>query len=782
MDLLMRNRIVRRLAAKRGFSESVFENLRALNGVNRPSNPTVPTELVPMGAWFLTKGLYTLLAVQPNPDWVWPYFIVRQFDVNGPDFLSRGHLLTMHNLTHRNWTAVGCIGSKMEGVVDPRGLVTPRRDGWSADLWLRDGRKWVFPSKLESVEQTCLHNLPIVKTVFASDGLEVESVVFGARVESEDVIFQKVQVRNISSAARRGELFHVLRPYNPEGLSPVRNVKFETRCLAADGAPAVIGIERPDMVDCSNEADGDVALFLDENRNRRSAECAAGMCTAAKGYPVSLPPGGKQAFTFAMPMRRLEKGKATINAIVSADPDALYDETRRQWEERLSETIRIEIPDKPMQDAFDLNKAYLLLLWDVDAITPGPYTYHHFWFRDAAYQVTALDKIGFQNEALGVLNTYPKRQRADGFFVSQNGEWDSNGQALWTLWQHYLYSRSEEYLARMYPAVGAGARWIDRKRRETMRDKKNPAYGLLPAGFSAEHLGPNDNFYWDDFWGIGGLRAAAEIAATLGKKEDQKAFQHMADSFWGDVEQSLQKVQKRLGAAVIPASPFRRINSGAIGSICALYPLGLVPPDDERMTNTIRALRETSFFENGFYQNIIHSGVNAYLTCQVAQCLLRRRDPDALKILRYILSQATSTVTWPEAIHPKTRGGVMGDGHHGWAAADFLHLVRNLLFYEDGDTLVLTPMVPPEWLLDGKSVSVKNAPSHFGRIGFRLEGRTGRAILTLDNQYLHTPKRVTFCLPRPARFVSVDGQEAEMHTADHVDLPPKTTRVEVGFA
>src|SRR3712207_8177354 len=35
----------------------------------------------------------------------------------------------------RSWTTVGNVGSDHRAVVDPRGLVTPRRGGWSLDWW-----------------------------------------------------------------------------------------------------------------------------------------------------------------------------------------------------------------------------------------------------------------------------------------------------------------------------------------------------------------------------------------------------------------------------------------------------------------------------------------------------------------------------------------------------------------------------------------------------------------------------------------------------------------------
>ena len=85
------------------------------------------------------------------------------------------------------------------------------------------------------------------------------------------------------------------------------------------------------------------------------------------------------------------------------------------WEKSLEKAIDIKIPYQKMQSSFDANKAHLYLFIDGDSITPGPYTYHHEWFRDAAYMVTALDKMGFHEEAERILLRYPGRQKRSDF-------------------------------------------------------------------------------------------------------------------------------------------------------------------------------------------------------------------------------------------------------------------------------------------------------------------------------------------------------------------------------
>ncbi len=782
LSLLLGNRLTKNLAGKKGYTSDILDLLGAIGKVGRPADPAFPSEMFPLGAQLYGRGMYTLLAVQPNPDWIWPFFIERQFNPYHKDFVGRGHSIMVLNTTHRNWTAVGVIGSDREAVVDSRGLVTPRYNGWSADVWLLEGDKLFAPSKLDAVSQKNIGKIPAVRTAFAAAGQEVQSDVFAVMVAGKEAVLQKVTVRNTSSAAKNSTLCFSLRPYNPEGLSVVKEVTADEKRIAADRGTAIVLMSKPDAVDCSNEEDGDVALTLGGGMNRRSAKCRVGLANAVAEYNVSLAPGEEKSFWFVMPMKLRDDAGAWAAEAAKIDPEAAFEKTKREWRERLAGTMQIEIPDENLQTAFDINKAYLLLLWDGDAITPGPFTYHHFWFRDAAYQVTALEKMGFRSEAERVLATYPGRQRADGFFISQNGEWDANGQAMWTLLEHYKYTRDKKFLETIWPSLEKGVKWIQQKRMATTRDKSSPVYGLMPAGLSAEHFGPNDYYYWDDYWCLAGVRAAEEAALELGKDAERRQFHQEHDRYFGHIEASLAWVERKLGRRLLPASPYRRMNSGAIGAAAVLYPLRIYPPDDERMANTIGEIRRLSFFEDGFFQNNYHSGVNAYLTLQIAQCLLQRRDPDTWKLLRYIMSLASPTYTWPEAVHPQTRGGVMGDGHHGWAVADLLHIIRNLLLVEEGETLVVFPLLPAEWFDKGKSITVKEAPTHFGKVGLSMKSLDTGAVLEIDAAWHHTPERVVVRFPKKIATAKIDGKEETLQLTDSVELGPDAKRLEVVFA
>jgi len=196
--------------------------------------------------------------------------------------------------------------------------------------------------------------------------------------------------------------------------------------------------------------------------------------------------------------------------------------------------------------------------------------------------------------------------------------------------------------------------------------------------------------------------------------------------FLQTIERSFPTGPQRRFPGAIPASPKRRMDSGAVGSLAADYPLQLLPPGDERILKTANYLRDHSSFAGGFFQNMIHSGINAYLTLHLAQIRLRAGDVGAAwNLMDTVANLASPTGQWPEAIHPATRGGCMGDGEHIWAAAEWVLMVRNCFVREEGERLIIGSGLRPEWWRGGAALERTLTP--FGPVTIRVEPRPNAA-------------------------------------------------------
>ena len=139
----------------------------------QPSEVQEPIELLRAGIIFHARGLLNTKAIQHNLDWVWPYWVERQFNPRDHSFIPRAFSFSHINLTHRNWTAIGVPDLPLYPLVDPRGLVTPLHDSWSIDCWFQnDGGMSLCPSRMAEVGQKLIddHGRRII-TRSAAEGI-----------------------------------------------------------------------------------------------------------------------------------------------------------------------------------------------------------------------------------------------------------------------------------------------------------------------------------------------------------------------------------------------------------------------------------------------------------------------------------------------------------------------------------------------------------------------------------------------------------------------------------
>ncbi|MFO7905521.1 MAG: hypothetical protein R6U98_22850 [Pirellulaceae bacterium] len=709
--------IVRSIARRYGFVDplSLMANLSRFG---EPAEVAAPIELLRAGAVFHARGLMNTSAIQHNLDWIWPFWVERQFDPKDEAFVPRAFSITHVNLTHRNWTAIGLPDVDVYPIVDPRGLLTPHWDGWSIDGWIfaADGTR-LFPSRCPASHQYLDFSQGLAVTT------EVEGGAHWLRARAEvmgDAARPVCRQTWVAESRQPAWLAIALRPFNPEGVSFVYDVQWNTKeggwTVDRDGW---VGFsEPPERSLMSGYRRGDVSLFVPDGVESRSVQCRAGMATAAALY--RLEPGQGRELQVSVPLTRAPSlGRSRRPAITSTRPpvETSAEAKPGSWQDALFGQAQLDVPDARMQQLYRAAVRMLVLLTPGD-VFPGPFTYKRFWVRDAAFLLHALLCAGLHERVRRALPQLLSTQRRNGFFHSQAGEWDANGAALWTL-HRYCQLTGDSPPPEWRRALTRGGQWIINKR---VREPKSAAHaGLLPPGFSAEHLGANDWYYWDDFWAVGGLRGAAELLGRLGDHKSSGRFRDEAEDLLAAIERSLEMTASRRPRVGIPASPYRRMDAGAVGSLAGSYPLRILPPRDPRIADTVAFLRECCFVEEGFFQDMIHSGINPYLTLHVAQVLLRDGDPGWFDLAETVAGLASPTGQWPEAVHPRTGGGCMGDGQHMWAAAEWVLAIRNAFVREEDDRIIIGSGLPAAWLKSGRKISFGPAPTRWGKITVSLE-------------------------------------------------------------
>jgi hypothetical protein len=398
---------------------------------------------------------------------------------------------------------------------------------------------------------------------------------------------------------------------------------------------------------------------------------------------------------------------------------------------------------------------------DLYVVKPGPRHYDAFWYRDGSYIVNALDVAGYAEEAEKSLRLFWQPhltgmfaflgQQSDGSWQYPPMQWDGQGQALWSLVHHFEITGNRNWLREVYPSIRRGTLWIRNVTEHTKALQEEGGkpiyYGLLPLG---EGEGVAHGYiYYHNYWAVLGLRQAIVAAEALGEEGDLKWMKSTYEEFFANLLASVKLAYQRVGNGhFIPATPYDP-TLDLWSAMNALYPTRFLNRDDPMLTSSLermdRQCQEDVYTLGEGHVALtgpqlpgsLRKKVFPYIGIDWVMChLLRNNLPMFYRLFNGYVAHASPTHAWTEEIYLDSRLGT-GDMPHGWAAAQYVHLFRNCFVFEDGKKLELCWGVQPEWVKEGAKLSVKQAPSKFGKVQFELQ-RSGTT-LVLDYNLMPEP-------------------------------------------
>lgn len=538
----------------------------------------------------------------------------------------------------------------------------------------------------------------------------------------------------------------------------------------------------------------------------------AGIASAVFAWPITLTSASS---LFCLDIRLPVDDYRGIGDLVemrTADANALETANADYWKQKLDkEGLQAKFPSavSHLFDLYRICRSNLLILADNGEIHPGPTIYDSFWVRDSSVEGIACALAGDMNLAERQFGHHYRRifnfgqdrvgpACVHGLFAGEHEkndrEWDSNGQALWAIGRFdRIRGTAAAFGAGMFsPYVIDGSRWI--------RDNRSE-YGLLHSGWSAEHIGDRDKpHYWDDFWAIAGLWEAGKLAERIQAPQAGEIWS-ICDDLRRKTAESIRWVlteQRKRGhwETFIPTGPadVGRLDSTVIGAVSYFHPtrlyMGRKLGDDIDLAARLTLETIWSHFIDGGFKHDCWNCYGPYLTLQLAHAFLLIGDIDKMdRCLSWAVWSAFPKVSrggaaadvwdvacgaWNEQhCYPVAkdfsmmpdRSWYMGDIPHGWASAEFMLLLRDILFFEADDDahahIYLAPGVPHHWVKNGERIEVVDAPTIFGSLlSFTMSHDSQQKQITID--IAKTPQNVPYVYP--CRFgggvlsLAVDGK------------------------
>ncbi|OFX15009.1 MAG: hypothetical protein A2Z18_03195 [Armatimonadetes bacterium RBG_16_58_9] len=365
-------------------------------------------------------------------------------------------------------------------------------------------------------------------------------------------------------------------------------------------------------------------------------------------------------------------------------------------------------------------------------------------------------------------------------------ELDAPGEVIYALTQHYRRTGDRGFLREVWPTISKASRYIADKRRSN-RSADPKTREILPASRSAEDIGsPNLQHYWDDFWCIRGLRDAAFVAGELGDAGEAVRIRAEARGLLDATWSSIRAVSSEHGISYIPNGPEELTSSAmARGTTAGLWPCEVLDPRDPFVRQSFDVYWDKWVRSSGGGFN--HKGnFWPYAGLDLAQCYLMLGQPNrAHRILRWTIEHDPTGgfYSWPEGMDKKTLTLRVGDMPHGWFCAAYINLLRNMLFRESGDQILLFPNVPNDWLEPGKQISIADFPTLHGLISYRV--RSSETAIELNIAANPGPPggyRIILPSSIAAVAVDVDGRtEAFAQPKRELIIPSsaRTVRIEI---
>jgi hypothetical protein len=633
--------------------------------------------------------------------------------------------------------------------------------------------------------------MPIVQYGWHDGAVDMHLEAFGATLDdnptSTTVNFVQISLKN-----------HGSQPTTASFAAAIRFSGEDHRCEAMRSLPFSPEWRYEMTEDCILREDSVICIFpggakreavpgvdyttpfrgRQHNVSERSEVCLA-------RYAVELAPGASQRLTFKMPLVPVARDdREQLEAIRAASYDRYRQRTIDFWRTELAKGAQIHIPEKKVVDMHRASLVYDLIAIDEEdgqwVQKVNEFQYDRFWLRDGAYIIRTYDLLGHHETAARCLEHFLAYQRPDGLFLSQGGQLDGFGQALFALGQHYVMTGDLDFARQVYKHIPPAIAWLKQARAAD-------EYHLMPPTHARDNENIEGRYTGHNFWALLGLRMAVILARATGHDDDAKVF-------LAEYEDFHQALMKRLDEVCGPDGyipPGLDVEGGNDwGNLLGVYPTEVLEPLDLRVTTTLAKMHREKYEEGIMtYDRWLHH----YLTTNVTQThVVRGEQLQAITDFYHLLLHTGSTHEGFEfSVLPwQDRDSGRNYPPHGWCAAKLNALLRNMLVQERGGRggleareLHLFSVISPAWAIPGEEVSIRNAPTEMGPISATLSFTAGGATLLLETRLRQPPRNIVLHVPSFVTLTGFETDARETSIEDHaIVMSPDVSRATLTWA
>ena len=503
---------------------------------------------------------------------------------------------------------------------------------------------------------------------------------------------------------------------------------------------------------------------------------------------VLVEPGKAAVFEFRMPHEPISAARAA--KLGKQCFEARHAECRQYWQRKLQTAASVNLPEKRLDEMVRAGLLHLdIVAYGLEpngTVAPCIGVYCPIGSESAPI-IQFMDSMGWHDLARRSLQYFLDKQHDDGFIQNFGGYMLETGAALWSMGEHYRYTRDDRWLRRIRPqllkACDYMIAWRNRNKKEELRGR---GYGMLDGKVAD----PEDPFHIFMLNGYAymGMSRVAEMLAKLDPAESRRVGREAA-ALRNDIRACFFEVMSR--SPVVPLGdgswcPTAAPWAESRGPLCLFadkgrcFTHGTVVARDSMLGPTYLIFQEVlepdelaSDFLVNYHAELMHLRNAAFSQpyySRHAWVHLARGEASAFLKTYYntfsALADRQTYTFWEHFFHASPHK----THEEGW----FLMETRWMLYMERGETLRLLPGVPRAWLEDGKRLELRNVASYFGPLSFRVESdlQHRRIVAEVKCDKNRRPKAVEFRLPHP------EGRKAVRATGGSYDPEAEIVRID----
>lgn len=494
-----------------------------------------------------------------------------------------------------------------------------------------------------------------------------------------------------------------------------------------------------------------------------------------------LEPDESFTVTLKVPAAPLREGSAELQQMLKLDYGKELKETIRFWQSEVDSCCPIRVPERKVEDGIKANFIFNCIAREKNghgvSQRVNKFQYNAFWLRDASFIARSYEVLGRADMADEVISSFFEWQRDDGNFLSQGGQYDGWGQALWAIGQHFLMTNNRKFAEAAFPRIELAIDWLRQVR-------KRDVYNLVPETTPGDNEAITGHVTGHSIWALTGIRYAATLAEQLGRNDRAGEWRELYDDYLEAFSARLDVVLERTDGYIPPG--LDEVGGEDWGNLKIAFLGEVLPPDHPAVEKTMEVAR--SKFREGlmtYYQALY---LHHYLTFRISHtAMMQDRQLTVLEDLYNVLVHTGSTHTGFETkmVPWANRDFGFNMAPHGWYGAEYIIFIRNMLVREEGDALHLFSVISPAWIKEGSTLGVEDAPTLFGKVTALLTCDTdSTATIRFAPRFTRAPGRILLHLPvyMHINSISINGETAEIPADGPITVPSGECVIEISWS